>query len=506
MSSIDFPVIVIGGGPVGLTQALELDHHEIACAVIEPRRFVEHSRPRAKSTSARTMEHFRRLGVADRIREAAPLKPKWSSRVTFVNTLVGPEITHVDGALGLATSPHVSPEVGQQISQGLVEDVLRDAVAERPGITAYWGYTAVEVRQDDDGVTVVVENDEDGTYRELRAEWVIGADGPRSVVREAMGSRYEGTAGGRPNVNVTFRSQQLASLLQHPQSIHYWSVNDTFPGVVGPLDHDGTWWAISTGTESIESDEHAIAIVRGLVGAEIDVDVIATDPWQARMLLTNVYRNGRLFVVGDAAHQNPPWGGHGFNTGVGDAVNLGWKLAGVISGWAPECLLDSYGTERRPVAAQTIEIAAKNMSTLSVDLAEAGLRDVEAAEAIRVAKSPEFHSEGLIFGYGYGSDAAAQAPDQGTYYPIAAAGNRLPHRVVDAVPIFDHLGRGFTILGNGQDADDLTRAAQARGIPVSSLEAEGATVLIRPDQHIAWIGDAVADPGAILDAALQGFR
>ena len=257
----------------------------------------------------------------------------------------------------------ISPETAQQVSQGNVEEVLRQAINERPGVRTMYGWRATNVNQLDD-LAVVVVVDHDGDTQHLETSWVIGADGPRSVVRNAMNVEYNGAPGGRPNVNITFRSSELADRIPHPPSIHYWALDPATPGVVGPRDLDGSWWAISTGTEHVDSDEDARRIVRGLVDADVDVEVIATDPWPARMLLATDYRDGRLFNVGDAAHQNPPWGGHGFNTGVGDAVNLGWKLAAVINGWAPERLLDSYAAERRPVEAQTIKLAHANMQAL----------------------------------------------------------------------------------------------------------------------------------------------
>lgn len=504
MTRPDHDVLIVGGGPVGLSLALELSHHGIHSTVIEPRTVVEHSRPRAKTTSARTMEHFRRWGVAERIRRAAPIPVDWSDRITFVRTLVGPEVTHIDGCLGLRTPAEISPETGQQIGQGLVEEVLRGAVDERPEIETLWGFRAVEISQDDAAALVVIE-DAEGARRTLTARWVVGADGPRSVVRAAMGARYEGGAGGRPNVNITFRSAALSALIPHPPSIHYWSIDPQWPGVVGRLDFDSTWWAISTGTESVDSDEHAAEIVRGLVGAEIDVEVVATDPWQARMLLADRYRASRLLLAGDAAHQNPPWGGHGFNTGIGDAVNLGWKLAAVLRGWAPEELLDSYESERRPIAAQTIAVAAANMTALSIDLATTTGGEETDAERILRTKTPEFHADDLVFGYGYGSASAAQAPAPEAYLPRAEAGNRLPHRMLRGRPIFDLLGPDFTVVGPGDRTAPLSAAARERGLPLTSVDTDGPVLLVRPDQHIAWAGDAADDPDGILDAAVRGF-
>jgi 2-polyprenyl-6-methoxyphenol hydroxylase-like FAD-dependent oxidoreductase len=510
MTDTIVPVVIIGGGPVGLSAALELDHHGIPVTLVEPRRIVEHSRPRAKTTSARTMELFRRWGVSDRLRAAAPLPAGWSQRITFVRTVLGPEITHLDGALGLGVSPEISPETAQQVSQGIVEDVLRATVAERPGITTYFGHRATEVVSHADAVDVVIADDAGGERR-LLAAWVIGADGPRSVVRHASRSHYEGSSGGRPNVNITFRSRELAALVPHPPSIHYWVLDDGFPGVVGPLDTDGTWWAISTGTERVDSVAEAVRIVRGLVGGEIDVEIVATDPWQARMLLADDYRDGRLFLVGDAAHQNPPWGGHGFNTGVGDAVNLGWKLAAVLNGWAPEALLDSYSAERRPVGAQTIDLARTNMAALSINLrmddaiaADPRMLE-EATRRVRTVKGPEFYADGLVFGYGYTSAAAEQAPRTDGYRPVVAAGNRLPHRLVRGRPIYDLLGREFTVIGPSRAVEGVRLAAAAFGIPLVHVEDSGDVVVVRPDQHIAWTGAFVEDPRVVLEDAVRGF-
>ncbi len=307
------PVLIIGGGPVGLALAEELAFHGVRVTVVEPRVVVDHSRPRAKTTSVRTMEHFRRWGIADRLRDVAPLSSSWSQRVTFVQTVTGREITHLDGCLGLEIGPELSPEPAQQVTQPIVEEVLRADLARKNGVELLFGWRAVEAKDGPNHAEVVIAN-EAGEHRGIAALWVVGADGARSIVRGVMGARYEGSADGRPNVNITFRSAELADLIPHPQSIHYWVLNPDSPGVVGPLDHTGTWWAISTGTAEVQGVDHAAQIVRSLVGADVDVEVLATDPWQARMLLADRYRSGRLFIVGDAAHQNPPWGGHGFNT------------------------------------------------------------------------------------------------------------------------------------------------------------------------------------------------
>lgn len=522
------PVLIAGGGPTGLSLALELGLHDVPVMIVDPRRSVERGAPRAKTTSARTMEFFRRWGVASAIRAAAPIPTEWSNRVTFCSTVFGPEITHFDGVFGLDLigSPLVA-EPGQQIPQPIVEQVLRSAVGDSPGATCLFGSRVVEVEPGDDDVVVVIEDD-GGTRRSVRAAWVVGADGPRSVVRRAAGARYLGADTGRPNVNITFRSPALAERLRHPEALHYWVLNPESPGVVGPLDLDGTWWAISTGTAAIADDAEAIDIVHRLLGAsDIDVEVLALDPWQARMLLADRYRSGRLLLAGDAAHQNPPWGGHGFNTGVGDAANLGWKLGAVINGWAPEGLLDSYESERRPVAQATIDLAAANTATLSADLADPDLMSTGAAfDAVRVrlaatiqrTKDAEFHSLDLVLGTGYTPAAAEQTPTSGAYLPRVEPGNRLPHRWLrDGRSLFDALGPGFTAIGRIGDVAPLAAAASSAGVPLVTLDLSDETtsgsfddevVLVRPDQHIAWTGtaaEAARSSSAILEQSLRGF-
>jgi 2-polyprenyl-6-methoxyphenol hydroxylase-like FAD-dependent oxidoreductase len=524
------PVLIAGGGPVGLATAMELAHHGIDCVVAEPRTAVSATRPRAKTTSARTMELFRRWSgtggkrsFADEIRGRAPLPVGWSSDIVFGSTATGREITRFTGVLGLdLVASELAAEPGQQVGQPVVEQALRDALAASPHVRVLYGHRAVSVEASAGSVSGTLA-DESGLVTAFEADYVVGADGARSTVRAAMGARYEGGNAGRPNLSIVFRSPPLAGYLAGPPALHYWILNPAAPGVVGPLDRDGTWWAIATGRPDDDRDADPVALVQALTGRDIPVEVLGTDPWQARALLADRYRAGRLFLAGDAAHQNPPWGGHGFNTGVGDAVNLGWKLAAVLQGWAPPELLDSYEAERRPVAQQTITIAAANTAALPTDLAAAATEDDDytaaavLADQIRVSKRLEFYCLGLVLGYGYGPGAGTQTTDGTDFTPCPRPGNRLPHRWIrPGLSLYDRLGPGFTLIGDPALAGPLLALAARSGVPLAVAGDIGGDaratlgaglILVRPDQHIAWLGDRVsaAAAPAILTDALSGF-
>ncbi len=380
------PVLIAGGGPVGLATAVELAHHGVESVVIERRRDVSWLRPRAKTTSARTMEHLRRWGIARTLRARSPIPVAWSDQAIFCTSLLGREITRIDHCFGLElTGSDLVAEPGQQVAQPLVEQVLRDAIVTSPHANLLSGADVLSVGQDDGEAwaDVLLE----GVVQRVRAGYVVGCEGARSVVRDTIGARFRGSDDHRPNFNLVFRAPGLAEQVPHGPAVHYWIINTDQPGLIGRLDLDQTWWCIAQGVDGSVRDVNPEQIIANLVGARTPAQVLASDAWQARMLLADRYSDGRLFIAGDAAHQNPPWGGHGFNTGIGDAVNLAWKLAAVISGWAPTRLLDSYEAERRPVAQGTIDEAVRNMSTLAPELADRRLAGTDE-EFVRASPLP----------------------------------------------------------------------------------------------------------------------
>ena len=502
------PVLVAGGGPAGLAAAAELASRGVPCVVIEPRAQVSHRRPRAKTTSVRTMEHLRRWGIADTLRAAAPLPVAWSQRVTFCESLSGRRITDFDGAFGLVTGRDERfAEAGQQVPQPVVEEVLRTHVRGQAGVDLRLGHAVTGLDQRDDAVTVAVR-DASGAGYQITARYVLGCDGAAGVVRDQIGARYAGQSDPRPNFNVVFRAPSLDTHLG--PAVQYWVLGAPVPGLLGRLDLHGTWWGILPGIDAGYGAAHAGELIAGLVGAPVEHEVLASDPWTARMLVADRFADRRVFLAGESAHVNPPWGGHGFNTSVGDAVNVAWKIAAVEQGWAPPGLLASYEPERRGVIEQTVASAAANMRSLARDLP----RD---EQAIQAAKRSEFHSLGLVLGYSYagspviqpgtgpvpgtaggpGDGPGSPAGDVSSYTPDAAPGARLPHAwLAGGSSLYDRLGAGFTLLGPAAEGDPgvaaLQDRARRRGIPLAVLRSPPGYpwgrefLLVRPDQHIAW--------------------
>ena len=525
-------VLIIGAGPAGLALAIEMGRLGIHCTLIEQNDRVGYS-PRAKTTNVRTREHLRRWGIADELRKASKLPADYPSNVVFAARMDAPQLTRIENAL--CCSPLKSDlysESAQWVPQYVLEEVLRAKAVSFPCVKLYFNSSFLSAQQDDEGVTTLIEDVGSKQRRSIRSRYLIGADGARSAVRLHIGAVMSGQHGFAKNYNVQFRAPALAQLHAQGPAIMYWMINDEVPSLLGPMDGEGLWYFIATRID--EKDElDPKAMIRKATHLDFDMEILGGDPWYAHNLIADKYSDGRIFLVGDACHLHPPFGGYGMNMGIGDAVDLGWKMAAVLKGWGGPGLLESYEQERRPIHKWTMDEAIANYSALGNQLAIGGLEDPgpvgdatrrEAGEVIYTAKLREFKSLGAVLGYRYdGSpivvpDGTSIPPQQSMIYqPSARPGCLAPHVwLADGSSLYDHFGNGFTLLCTqgepSAESEHAARQAASLGVPLTILAPsdkrlkrryQAAYALIRPDQHVAWRGDEVpADFGAILRRAV----
>jgi len=524
-----------------LALAIELGRRGVDAVVVDPTRprstedlasMRDIPAPRAKLTNVRSMEHARRWGVAERLRDVAPLPRDYPRTILFVTSLAGYTLATIESAFGYDGGDRdLFAEGPLQCPQFLVESVLRDHAKTLPSITLRYETRLGSLAQEDDAVIATVMS-ADGTQGTLRGRYLAGCDGARSTVRQQIGVRMEGDTALAGSLNIIFRVRDLPARIGKVPAIHYWTINKTAPGCCGPLDNRDVWWAVLgnvAGDVEAARARDPLEILRAAIGIDVDVEILDVSAWAPHRLLAPAFRAGRVFLAGDAAHLHSPFGGHGMNLGIGDAVDLGWKLAAVLAGWGGPRLLDSYDVERRALARLVIEEATRNYGSVSNAFVRPGLSEAtQEGEALRRAiepeilrlKMPEFRSAGLVCGYSY-EDSPINVPD-GTpprpptiveFEPSARPGSRAPHRwLADGTSLYDHFGREFTLLTDGRrrgEAAAFAEAAARRAVPVTALALDDERLpvlydadftLVRPDQTVAWRSNALpTEIDAILD-------
>lgn len=525
------PVLIVGGGMVGLSLAVDLGTRGVDCIIVNDGA-TEATHPQGNSLNSRTMEHYRRLGLADRVR-AAGLPPDHPTDVVYITRFAGWELARLampSSAEKLCDRTHsehtrLTPEPLHRANFFYIETLLKQRAEALSNVDVRFGWRLREFEQDEDSVTAQVEQVANGTRRTIRCDWLIGCDGARSTVRQALGIGY----GGKGGEDDTFmRGRMLSSYVEAPGLLdlmpltpgwHYWTVNNDARASVAALDAKGKYVALTRIPPGVEfADVDPVASFRATVGADTPITVHSAKPWTAGLaLVADRYQDRRVLMAGDAIHLFTPTGGFGMNTGVDDIANLAWKLAAVVQGWAPPALLDTYESERQPIGTRNTAMSHQFASAVANLEIPPELEDESATgDAARqrigahlATFTEEFRSLGIQLGARYdASPLIAQdneAPPEDSpfeYLPSPVPGGRAPHRWLnDGRALFDVFGPAFTLLRLSETAPDgagIASAAAARGVPLTvvALTDEGVRdlyqrdlVLVRPDQHVAWRGN-----------------
>lgn len=537
-------VLVVGAGPVGLTLAMDLARRGIAVVVVEVRSPAEPPSVRCNHVSSRSMEIFRRLGLAQQLRDAG-LPADYPNDCAYRTTATGIELSRISipcrrdrytATDGPDTDwPTVEPP--HRINQIYMEPVLFAHAIGIDGLTILNRTAFEDFSEHDNGVVATLRDVDTGVSLQIEAEFIVGCDGARSGVRKAIDATLQGTPIIQRVQSTYIRAPALLGLMGEPAWMTL-SLNPRRCGTVVAIDGRERWLVhnhLNREDETFESVDRdgSIRAILG-VGADFEYDILSKEDWVGRRLVADRFRRGRAFICGDAAHLWMPYAGYGMNAGIADATNLAWLLAAHLQGWAGVAMLDAYEAERLPITEQVSRFAM-DMAGKVLGQRRAVPVEIEAAgpegDAIRrqVGQAAydlnvqQYCCGGLNFGYYYDRSPiiiydGAEAPSytMAVFKPSTVPGCRVPVAFLpDGRAIYDALGPGYTLLRLDRDVAiaPLLEAMRDGGIPVEVVDIpNGASrpafdcklILARTDQHVAWRGDAVPDQPERLVNILSG--
>jgi 2-polyprenyl-6-methoxyphenol hydroxylase-like FAD-dependent oxidoreductase len=526
----DFDVVVVGAGPVGLTLAIDLGRRGVRTLLIEKDPTTKQY-PKMDRSNARTMEFYRRLGIADRVRALG--YPADASMDVFITTrlcdaplarLHYPTVAQHRAKIAACTNASEPLEPYQLVSQNDLEPLLKEVAESTPNVTVRFGCEMTDFTQDLGGVIASLKY-LDGTQQSMRAAYLVGCDGGKSTVRKNLGIKLEGQGNIRAVRQICFRSEQFYERIPIGKGRHYYLTDSEGSAFV----IQGSRKEITLNTALPEGADLEQE-VRNRAGFDFDFKLLNVSDWKLHLLVADRFRDGRVFLAGDAVHLVIPTGGLGMNSGVGDAIDLSWKLAGTVAGWGGQGLLDSYQQERRKVALRNRDAsgwAAAGMGIWRKLCRPQVMDDTADGAALRaeIGRTADIHHRrvhemiGVELGYSYaGSNLIAFEPDNISdwdttkYTPHTRPGVRIPHIwLKDGRAMQDILGDDYTLLDlTGACDTAVLEAAFARiGAPLTVVRLDEAHVrdvygcsllLLRPDLHIFWRGETL--PAAVDELAV----
>ncbi len=545
MTALTTQVMIVGAGPVGLTLAIDLARRGIEVLVAEIRHAGEPPNVKCNHVSARSMEIFRRLGVVDEVRNTG-LPANYPNDVSYRTTTIGTELSRIPipsreeryTATGGPDTWWPTPEPPHRINQIFLEPVLFRYAVGTTGVTIMNQTEVTSFVQNGDGVTVQAKRLDDGEELEITADFLIGCDGGRSRIRKAIGAKLEGDAVVQRVQSTYVRAPSLIGMLKAPPAWVMFSLNPRRSGNVYAIDGRETW-LIHNYLREEEPDFDSVDrdwSIRQILGVDesFDYEVLSHEDWFGRRLVANKFRNGRVFICGDAAHLWVPYAGYGMNAGIADATNLSWMIAAYLQGWAPYEILDAHERERHPITAQVSHFAmnhahamAKQRRSIPDNIEEPGAEGdrlrAEIGKRAYDLNVQQYCCGGLNFGYYYDNSPiiaydGEQQPEysMADFTPSTVPGCRVPHLWLDnGRSLYDEMGDGYTLLrlDFSAEAEPLIAAAAVKGVPLKIVEIPSAEaskvfdrklVLSRPDQHVAWRGDMLPDDVAGLVELISG--